>query len=73
MTSRKPKASMAQARKRASRDVAAVVEKWKEENQDVRLVLELARRTAEFREPPRTLGIATDIVALPTNSQCPAL
>lgn len=50
-----------------------VVQNWIDESSDIRLVLEIAARAhaIEFREPPRYLGIATDIVAVPTNSQCP--
>ena len=73
MTSRKPKAPETQTGKRAPTDVATVVRNWIDENPDVRLVLEIAMRAhaVEFTEPPRNLGMATDIVALPTNSQCP--
>jgi hypothetical protein len=43
------------------------------ENPDVRTVLEIAARARdiEAREPAKTIGIATDIIAIPTNSQCP--
>jgi hypothetical protein len=43
------------------------------ENPDVRTVLEIAARARdiESREPAKTIGIATDIIAIPTNSQYP--
>ena len=49
-----------------------VIKNALEENPDIRLVLEIAARArdAESKEPPQNIGIATDIVAIPTNSQC---
>ncbi len=49
-----------------------VVKNALHENPDMRLVLEVAARAreTESKEPPRNIGIATDIVAIPTNSQC---
>jgi hypothetical protein len=43
-----------------------------EKNPDIRLILEIAVRAREIesKEPPRNIGVATDIVAIPTNSQC---
>jgi hypothetical protein len=65
----KPKASKAQARIRASMDAETIVRNLT----DVRLVLEIATRAhaIESREPPRNLGMATDVVVNPTNSQYP--
>jgi len=41
------------------------------ENPDVRIVLEIAERArdVESREPAKTIGMATDVIAIPTNSQ----
>jgi hypothetical protein len=54
-------------------DAAEVIRKALDENRDVRLILEIATRAREIesKEPPRHVGIATEIVAIPTNSQCP--
>jgi hypothetical protein len=43
-----------------------------DKNPEIRLVLDIAARArdAESKEPPRNIGVATDIVAIPTNSQC---
>jgi hypothetical protein len=53
-------------------DTAQVIEDGLAANPDVRLVLEIALRAREVesKEPPRNIGVATDIVATPTNSQC---
>jgi hypothetical protein len=39
---------------------------------DIRLVLEIAERAraAELQDPARNIGVTTDIVTIPTNSQC---
>lgn len=69
-----PKVLKVQAtRNRASKDAKTTVQNWVDENPDTRLVLEIATRAhaQEFREPPRNLGIATDVIANPTNSQYP--
>jgi hypothetical protein len=73
MTTRKPKALKTQARNRASMNAQTVVRNWMDENPDIRLVLEIAARAnaIEFREPPRDLGMATDVIAVPINSQYP--
>lgn len=73
MTLRKPKALKAQARNRASRNFAIEVSKRINENPDVRLVLETATRAhvLESREPPRYIGVATDIAVTSANSQYP--
>lgn len=44
-------------------------------NPDVRLVLEMAARAreAESKEPPRSIGMSTEVAALPTTSQYPVL
>jgi hypothetical protein len=51
---------------------AEMVEKTLKENPDVRLVLEIAARAreTEAKEPPREIGAATEVVAIPTNPQC---
>lgn len=51
---------------------AEKIEKALKENPEVRLVLEIAARARdiESREPPRELGAATEVVAIPTNPQC---
>lgn len=53
-------------------DTAQVIKDALDANPDVRLVLEISARArdAESKEPPRSIGFATDIVAIPTNSQC---
>jgi hypothetical protein len=73
MTLRKPKASKAQARNRPSRRVAIAVGERINENPDVRVVLETATRAhvLESREPPRYIGVATDIAVTSANSQYP--
>lgn len=61
MTLRKPKASKAQVGERIN------------ENPDVQMVLEIATRAhvLESREPPRYIGVATDIAVTSANSQYP--
>jgi hypothetical protein len=48
-----------------------IVKNALEKNPEIRLVLEIAERAREVesKEPPRNIGIATEIVAIPTNSQ----
>ena len=43
------------------------------ENPEIRTVLEIAMRARELEvtQPARVIGIATDVVAIPSNSQCP--
>jgi len=43
------------------------------ENPEIRAVLEIAIRAREIEatQPARVIGIATDIAATPSNSQCP--
>jgi hypothetical protein len=43
------------------------------ENPEIRTVLEIAMRARETdaTQPARVIGIATDVVANPSNSQCP--
>jgi len=43
------------------------------ENPEIRMVLEIAMRARETEQtqPARVIGIATDIAATPSNSQCP--
>jgi hypothetical protein len=52
--------------------VEQTIEKALHENPDIRVVLEIAARAREIeaRELPRELGTATDVVAIPNNSQC---
>jgi hypothetical protein len=73
MISRKHKSRKARKAKPKLRAPAAVIQKAIDENPEVRLVLEIAMRArdAESKEPPLDIGMATDIVATPTNSQCP--
>lgn len=42
-------------------------------NPEIRLVLEIAARArdAESKEQPRNIGMATEVAAVPTNSQYP--
>lgn len=42
-------------------------------NPDIRAVLEIAMRAheTEAMQPARVIGMATDVAALPSNSQCP--
>jgi hypothetical protein len=60
-------------RKTPVMDASAVIQRAIADNPEVRAVLEIALRArkVEAREPPRVIGMATDVVALPTNSQCP--
>ena len=53
-------------------DVANVIERAIMENPEVRLVLDLAMRAREIegRELPREIGMATEVTAIPVNSQC---
>lgn len=53
-------------------NAAEVIERAVKENPDVQLVLDLATRAreTEARELPREIGVATEVVAIPTNSQC---
>jgi len=53
--------------------VAEIVEKALKENPDIRLALEAANRArdAESKEAPREIGMATEVVAIPLNPQCP--
>ncbi len=48
------------------------IKKALNENPDVRLVLEVAARArdAEAKEPPREIGAATEVAAIPTHPQC---
>ena len=43
------------------------------QNPEIQLVLDIARRAREVQlaEPPRELGMATDVIVNPTSSQCP--
>jgi hypothetical protein len=49
------------------------VQKALDKDPDVRLVLEIAARarSAESKEPPLYIGMATDTVTVPTSSQHP--
>lgn len=53
-------------------DVTRLIQKSLKENPEIQLVLELASRAHEMeaKELPRHIGMATEIVAIPTNSQC---
>jgi hypothetical protein len=56
-----------------SMDAARTLQSRLKQNPEVLLVLEIAKRAraSEAAEPPREIGSTTDVVALPTNSQCP--
>jgi hypothetical protein len=43
------------------------------EHPDLQLVREISIRAMlmDSKEPPRVIGVATDVVIVPTNSQCP--
>lgn len=51
----------------------SVIEKAMIDNPEVCLVLEIAMRArvAVSSEPPRHIGVATEVITIPTNSQCP--
>jgi predicted DNA-binding protein len=53
--------------------VSEIVEKALKENPDIRLALEAVNRArdAESKEVPREVGMATEVVAIPLNPQCP--
>jgi len=57
--------------RRGKMNVAEVIEKAKKDNPDFQLVLDLAIRAREMevRELPREIGVATEVVAIPTNTQ----
>lgn len=42
-------------------------------NPDIQIVLTIAARAREIEssQPAQSIGVATDIVTVPTNSQCP--
>jgi hypothetical protein len=52
-------------------NIEKVIKSNLKENPEVRLVLEIAARARDLEalEPPREIGFATDIVAIPTKSQ----
>ena len=43
------------------------------QNPEMLLVLEMAKRAREIEsvQPPREISVSTDVIATPTNSQCP--
>jgi hypothetical protein len=53
-------------------NIEKVIESKLKENPEVRLVLQIAARARDLEalEPPREIGLATDIVAIPSKSQC---
>ena len=53
-------------------ETAQVIKNALDDNPEIRLVLEIAARARdlESRKPPRNIGVTTDIVVTPTNSQC---
>lgn len=57
----------------ASPGPESVLKKAMIDNPEVCLVLEIAMRAraAVSSEPPRHIGVATDVITIPTNSQCP--
>ncbi len=52
-------------------NTAEMIEKTLKENPEVRLILDIAARARETegREPPREIGTATGVVAIPSNAQ----
>lgn len=54
-------------------DVPQIIQNEFSKNPEVRLVLEIALRAREVesKEPPVNIGTATEVVAIPTNWQCP--
>lgn len=50
-----------------------IVQKALRENPEIQMVLEIAARArqAEEQEPPRNIGVATDVAVVPTNLPCP--
>ena len=60
-------------RKSEAMNIETLVQKQVEENTEVQLVLEIAMRArdAAAKEPPINIGMARDIIAIPTNSQYP--
>lgn len=73
MSSRKIQTPKSKPREKASMNVETIIQKGLAENPQIQLVLDIAQRAREleFREPPRNIGMATDVVATPTNSQYP--
>jgi hypothetical protein len=49
-----------------------LVQKALRENPELRLVLEIAERArqVESKEPPISIGVGTDVAAIPTRPQC---
>jgi hypothetical protein len=54
-------------------DAEKIVQEAIKTNPEIRLVLEIAMRAreAECKEAPLNIGLATEIVAVPTNLPCP--
>jgi len=53
-------------------DTIQVIKNELDKNPEVSLILEIATqaREMESKEPPRNIGVATEIITIPTNSQC---
>jgi hypothetical protein len=53
-------------------DAEKIVQKAMKANPEIRLVLDIAARAREAEsKEPITIGVATDITAVPTNLPCP--
>ncbi len=55
--------------------VTQIIEKALEENPQIRIVLEAAARArdAEAKEPPKEISGSTEVVTVPTHTQCAVL
>ena len=53
-------------------DTTQIIKDAFDANPDIRLVLNIAARAheTEARELPREIGVATEVVAIPSNPQC---
>jgi hypothetical protein len=53
-------------------DAEQTVKEAIQANPELRLVLEIAARSQEleFKEPPRTIGMSSDVSSIPVNSAC---
>jgi hypothetical protein len=69
----KPRTPSKARRKMQNSPVERLMDRALANHPDVALVREISLRARDLEaiEPPRSIGIATDIVAMPTNSQYP--
>lgn len=70
---RRPHRRAKVATKVVATSASKTVQNGLKHNPEVLVVLEIAKRARESQavEPPREIGGTTDVVVLPTNSQCP--